>query len=344
MTLLGDWMYTSCSRIKKRVKKPEVEKVSFILRGRGFSSRGGFESLYPLPEKPEETLPLSYLETVQEAINSYRTSDGSGCSSPTTDNTNSLNNSLWASNTWSTNTGNLTGRSSVYSWGNDDEFDRQASATVQRMFDEISQMLFEGKFFDGSPQLLSECREWCTKFPHLRICGDQCAVPQDQGTKYIPLPPDDPRVYNYRPQTSVLEDMEEVNTLDSQGLTVQGTKIKPARVDVSEYQDLSDSDEENPLAELEEEIFEEEGEFEEYLAYDFPALDEELMVLRSRHNRHKRHFRLGFPPVTPNACARDTLFSQMFDLLWGEVGFTSPFFFRKETLSSYLSLLLYLLN
>lgn len=33
-----------------------------------------------------------------------------------------------------------------------------------------------------------------------------------------------------------------------------------------------DSDEENPLAELEEEIFEEEGEFEEYLAYDFPAL------------------------------------------------------------------------
>ena len=29
------------------------------------------------------------------------------------------------------------------------EFDRQASATVQRMFDEISQMLFEGKGFDG---------------------------------------------------------------------------------------------------------------------------------------------------------------------------------------------------
>lgn len=87
---------------------------------RGFSSRGGYESLYPLLEKPEETIPLSYLETVREAINSYRTSDGSGRSSPTTENTYSLNNSLWASNTWSTNTGNLTGRSSVYSWGNDD--------------------------------------------------------------------------------------------------------------------------------------------------------------------------------------------------------------------------------
>lgn len=103
------------------IVSPFIIDVVFCLScSRGFSSRGGFESLYPLPEKPEESIPLSYLETVQEAINSYRTSDGSGCSSPTTDNTNSLNNSLWASNTWSTNTGNLTGRSSVYSWGNDD--------------------------------------------------------------------------------------------------------------------------------------------------------------------------------------------------------------------------------
>ncbi|KAK3726313.1 hypothetical protein QZH41_012725 [Actinostola sp. cb2023] len=146
---------------------------------RGFSSRGGFETLYPLPEKPEESIPLSYLET---------------------------------------------------------EFDRQASATVQRMFDEINQMLFEGKPFDGSPQLLSECQEWCTKFPHLRICGQQNVVPQDQGTKYIPLSSDDPRVYNYRPQTSVLEDMEDVNTLDSQGLMVQGTQLNPTSVD---YTDLS---------------------------------------------------------------------------------------------------------
>lgn len=52
---------------------------------------------------------------------------------------------------------------------------------------------------------------------YCRICGEQNVDPQDQGTKYIPLLSDDPRVYNYRPQTSVLEDMEEVNALDSQG-------------------------------------------------------------------------------------------------------------------------------
>lgn len=47
--------------------------------------------------------------------------------------------------------------------------------------------------------------------------------------------------------------------------------------------------------------------------------DEELTILRSRYNRLKRNFRLGFPPVTPNACAKDTLFSQLFDIIWTEV-------------------------
>ena len=46
--------------------------------------------------------------------------DTSGRSSPTTDHTASIVNSFSGSNTWSTNTGNLTGRSSVYSWGNED--------------------------------------------------------------------------------------------------------------------------------------------------------------------------------------------------------------------------------
>ena len=101
-----------------------------LFNSRGFSSQGSFDSLHPLPEKPEESLPLSYLETVREAINSYRTPDTSGCSSPTTDNTGSFNNSLSASQTWSTNTGNLTGRSSVYSWGNDDVCRPEAKAQV----------------------------------------------------------------------------------------------------------------------------------------------------------------------------------------------------------------------
>ncbi|XP_048578272.1 protein FAM149B1 isoform X2 [Nematostella vectensis] len=284
---------------------------------RGFSSRGGFETLHPLPERPEESVPLSYLETVREAINSYRTSDTSGRSSPTTDHTNSLNNSLWASNSWSTNTGNLTGRSSVYSWGNDDEFDRQASATVQRMFDEINNMLFEGKGFNGSSQLLLECQEWCTKFPHLRICGVQSVHPQDEGTQYVPLPPDDPRVYNYRPQTSVLEDMEDISMLDTQGLLVEGFHLDPSPITQND-RFVIDSDGENLYADLEEEVIDEDGEFEEFFAYDCPALDEEMVTFKSKHRR-RRNRRLGLPPVTPNACAKEMLTSQMFDLIWGEM-------------------------
>ena len=79
------------------------------------------DALHPLPEKPEESLPLSYIDTVQSALNNF-TPDTSGQSSPTTDTTPSIVNGLSEYNTWSTNTGILTGRStcSVNSWGNED--------------------------------------------------------------------------------------------------------------------------------------------------------------------------------------------------------------------------------
>ena len=89
---------------------------------RGFS-RGNSELLRPLPEKAEEPVPLSYVETVQEAISLYLSEDGSGCSTPVnqTHRTDATESSLpsESSHAWSTTTGTLTGRSSVYSWGND---------------------------------------------------------------------------------------------------------------------------------------------------------------------------------------------------------------------------------
>ena len=36
----------------------------------------------------------------------------------------------------------------------------------------------------------------------------------------------------------------------------------------------------------------------------------------SSNSRHH----MGYPPVTPNAVATDTILSQIFDQLWGEVG------------------------
>ena len=35
-------------------------------------------------------------------------------------------------------------------------------------------------------------------------------------------------------------------------------------------------------------------------------------------SKHRHH--MGYPPVTPNAVATDTILSQIFDQLWGEVG------------------------
>ena len=91
-----------------------------IFTSRGFA-HSSVDALRPLPERPEESLPLSYIETVQSAISNF-TPDTSSQSSPTTDNTPSIVNGLSESNTWSTHTGILTGRStcSVNSWGNED--------------------------------------------------------------------------------------------------------------------------------------------------------------------------------------------------------------------------------
>lgn len=40
---------------------------------------------------------------------------------------------------------------------------------------------------------------------------------KDDGTQVIPFPVGEPRIYSQRPQTSVLEDVEEFGAFDSQG-------------------------------------------------------------------------------------------------------------------------------
>ena len=54
----------------------------------------------------------------------------------------------------------------------------------------------------------------CSSF---RICGHQLLNTKDDGTKLIPVAAEDSGMYNQRPQTSVLEDVEEFGAFDSQG-------------------------------------------------------------------------------------------------------------------------------
>ncbi|CAB3978999.1 Hypothetical predicted protein [Paramuricea clavata] len=278
---------------------------------RGFS-RGNGELLRPLPEKAEEPLALSYVETVKEALSSLCLSeDDSSCSTPVnqTHRTDISVSSLpsESSHAWSTTTGTLTGRSSVYSWGNDNDFDRKAAASVQRMFEEIENVLYEGKHFDGGQPLMSECEEWCGRFPHLRIRGVQILPPSESGTEFVALEDDDPRVYDYRPKTTVV-DMESEDLAgymqDFHGLAIRGNRVEPA---------LRES--EFSPTEFEEEIFAEDGFVEEYLAYDSSTSSEDFKRKGAANNRQH----MGYPPVTPNAVATDTILSQIFDQLWGEI-------------------------
>ena len=50
-----------------------------------------------------------------------------------------------------------------------------------------------------------------------RICGYQLLNSKDDGTQLIPFPAGDTRMFSQRPQTSVLEDVEEFGAFDSQG-------------------------------------------------------------------------------------------------------------------------------
>lgn len=43
-------------------------------------------------------------------------------------------------------------------------------------------------------------------------------------------------------------------------------------------------------------------------------------MMGSSHGKGRRaNKRRGLPPVTPNACVKDTVGSQVFDLVWAEV-------------------------
>ena len=47
------------------------------------------------------------------------------------------------------------------------EYDRRAAEEIRTLFDNLEMILFENQM-RGSSQLLEECRDWVSRFPHLR--------------------------------------------------------------------------------------------------------------------------------------------------------------------------------
>ncbi|NXJ60967.1 F149A protein, partial [Rostratula benghalensis] len=231
----------------------------------------------------------------------------SGCTTPT-----ELTNS-W-SGIKSYTTGLSTERSSVYSW-RDDEFDKANTQRVHQLFWEIDEMLFEGKVTSQTQSLQAECADWVEQFPHLRVLGKQLLLPKDEGFQH----------FQSRSDTSVdtkcLPGLREC-TSNIKEFCISGSKLIPTASPIHKTLDSSSTrisaSDSCLYSFLEEEIYDVDGKIEEYLAYDNKELDDESWEQKKMRLAEKRCKR-GIPPVSPNACIKDAVASEVFDCIWSNV-------------------------
>jgi len=219
------------------------------------------------------------------------------------------------SNFWSAansyTTGNTTERSSLFSWG-DNDFDHQTSLAVNQMFLDIDHMLFEG-VLSGSSSLQQECREWMKSFPHLRILGKQILKSKEEGFQFIPVNNDLVRTNSTSSSNSCSTDIISVKGKSISPQILPGFISNSLRLKTNES---SSSTRSVPLpgddlSHLNEEVLEQDGQLEELIAYNTTEIEDE-----DKRYHVPRRRRLGFPPVTPNACVRDAVLHQLFDEVW----------------------------
>ncbi|NWQ74431.1 F149A protein, partial [Columbina picui] len=234
------------------------------------------------------------------------TLSSSGHTTPT-----ELNNSWSGINSYTT--GLSTERSSVDSW-RDDEFDEANTQRVRQLFWEIDEMLFEGKVTPQTQSLQAECADWVEQFPHLRVLGKQLLLPKDEGFQHFQSRSDSV-------DTKCLPDLHEC-TSNIKELCISGSKLIPTASPIHKSLDSSSPRISAPglstYSFLEEEIYDVDGKIEEYLALDNKELDDESWEQKKKRLAEKRSKR-GIPPVSPNACIKDAVASEVFDRIWSNV-------------------------
>uniref|UniRef100_A0A669Q8N3 Family with sequence similarity 149 member A n=1 Tax=Phasianus colchicus TaxID=9054 RepID=A0A669Q8N3_PHACC len=262
--------------------------------------------------KSGESLPAVFERNVQEAINNYSCEmlssvSSSGHATPT-----DLNNS-W-SGIKSCTTGLSTERSSVYSW-RDDEFDEANTQRVHQLFWDIDEMLFEGKVTSQTQSLQAECADWVERSLHLRVLGKQLLSPKNEGFQYFESRSDS------SVDTKCLPSLHEC-TSNIKELCISGSKlipkVSPVLKSPSSRSTVIHGSESSTYSFLEEEIYDADGKVEEYLAFDIKELDDECLEQKKVHLAEKRS-KHGIPPVSPMACIRDAVASEIFDHLWSNV-------------------------
>ena len=197
-------------------------------------------------------------------------------------------------------------------------------------------------------------------FTAFKIVGSQLLAPKD-AVGYEMVTADAALLAN-RPATgSILIDVTENDELTAtipdpsaylclSGKAMKTIEVSPSASLVSEGGGGGGGGLRADMSHLVEEIFEQDGKIEEYLAYDsrkfyssalvssssttsggklLPQrqqhLDSRSNYSKRRHYRHGHHqhsqppYRLeksGLPPITPTGCLRDSIISGLFDLLW----------------------------
>ena len=101
--------------------------------------------------------------------------------------------------------------------------------------------------------------------------------------------------------------------MNNQNLNLYGTNLPIRVINEKTYEQNKNDD----FSLFEEEIFEQEGIYEELFAYDNQE-EEHLFEKNKRMNLSKRR-RHGLPPITPKAAMKDLVLHFLFDHMWSEV-------------------------
>eukprot|EP00079_Xenopus_tropicalis_P020320 XP_012811109.1 PREDICTED: protein FAM149A isoform X2 [Xenopus tropicalis] len=276
-------------------------------QGKGIT-RGGAD--HYLSDNVQDSLPEHFTKPVQEAIHNFTCESISSLSSSGQTTPTDLNHS-W-SGIQSYTTGLSTERSSVYSW-TDDEFDKANTQRVHQLFWDVDEMLFEGNITSQNKTLQAEGKEWTKRSLHLRILGKQLILPKDEGFQHFQSrSPSNAYVHS-------LSDLGESSS-DMKELCISGSKLVPRASPLHKVQDSATNgspgmSELSSYSFLKEEIYGMDGTVEEYLAFDSRENDDEGLD-QKKVNLHRKRNKRGIPPVSPNACMKDTVAAEVFDDAW----------------------------